>query len=137
MPSKDLTITAQFSYILPPTPPEPVYNNVEITIQGDGGSAEGDGTYSKGSSVQLKATPSDGYVFVGWYLGDVLISGDMLITVTVSEDVRYTALFLPASAAEETTEDQEYPNTLMWVLLTAFAALACGAGYRKYSLMHR
>ena len=33
----------------------------------NGGSVEGAGSYSKGKSAVLTATPADGFIFVGWY----------------------------------------------------------------------
>lgn len=66
-------------------------NKYEVTAQPNdskGGSVTGSGTYEYGSQVTLKATPSDGYRFVGWMENGKLISVDFEYTYTVTNENR-------------------------------------------------
>ena len=54
------------------------------------------GRYEVGSIITLTAVSDkdeNGYLFVGWYIGDKLISPDKMYTVTLDGDVTYTAKF--------------------------------------------
>lgn len=56
---------------------------------GSGGIVSGSGIYNYGETATLKATPSDGHHFVKWNDGNT----NAIRTVTVTEDVIYTATF--------------------------------------------
>lgn len=77
----DTTYTAQFSA---------TRRRYTIVIEvSEGGSVWGAGTYSYGTTVELVATSSYGYKFVGWSDGVTSPSRD----VTVTGDATYTAIF--------------------------------------------
>ena len=74
--------------------------NFEINIYtinvtaGEGGSASTSAaTVEHGSEVTLTAVANDGYLFAGWYDGDVLVSTDANYTFTATSDINYTAHF--------------------------------------------
>lgn len=50
----------------------------------DGGKISGEGTYKVGKSFTLSATPSQGYSFVGWLRGGVLVSANKDLTLVAS-----------------------------------------------------
>ncbi len=69
---------------------------VEISYDDSVGTVTGTGSYSEGSQVTLVATPSQYYVFAGWYDGDgELVSGDASYTFQIEENVSYRAVFVP------------------------------------------
>ncbi|MBQ0032526.1 MAG: InlB B-repeat-containing protein [bacterium] len=55
-----------------------------------GGTVTGGGSYDKGSQVGISATPNDGYSFIRWADDE---TAPAMRTVTVENDVTYTALF--------------------------------------------
>ena len=58
------------------------------------GKVKGQGVYTKGKKVTLKATANKGHVFVGWYQGDVRVSGLASYAFTMPEgDIALTAAF--------------------------------------------
>ena len=61
----------------------------------NGGSVEGAGSYSKGKSAVLTATPADGFIFVGWYREgkDAAVSTDPKLTYDLEETRTYIARF--------------------------------------------
>ena len=60
----------------------------------EGGSAEGAGTYTHGSSCTLAATANSGYQFVNWTAADgSVVSANASYTFTVTGDVTYQANF--------------------------------------------
>lgn len=86
-----------------------------ITVVADpsgGGTVTGGGSYAKGTSVTLTATPADGYTFDGWV--DEVAEATRTIIVGES-DVTYTAKFktdesdppTPPGPEEEKEEEQE------------------------------
>lgn len=60
-----------------------------------GGTVSGAGSYTKGSSVTITATPAEGYEFVNWAnsSGGAVISTDATLTFDASGDVSYIAVF--------------------------------------------
>ncbi len=64
--------------------------NIEVT---DGGSVTGAGTYSKGASVILTATPDYGYHFNGWYMDGNLLSDSSDYTISVGDSNDIKAVF--------------------------------------------
>lgn len=55
----------------------------------------GAGTYEPGTTVTLKAEAADGYDFVGWLEGDVILSKDAEYRFTISNSQTITAVFVP------------------------------------------
>ena len=54
------------------------------------------GSYEAGSTITLNAVSDkdeNGYLFVGWYIGDELVSPEKMYTITLNSDVTYTAVF--------------------------------------------
>ncbi len=75
-------------------------NLVAINVlAGTGGTAEGKGTYNKGSPAIIKAIPDDGYEFDSW-IGDSLDIDDVNLYqtfITPEESATVTATFKPKS----------------------------------------
>ena len=69
--------------------------STQINIQGAGNYTQHEGTLKTFKDVvTLEATENDGYTFLGWYIGDKLVSQDSSITFTMpTRDVMYTAKF--------------------------------------------
>ncbi len=71
----------------------------EITINispENAGSVTGAGYYTEGSTVDLTATPNEGYQFVNWTTGDEILSTESTFSYTMpAEDVTITAHFEP------------------------------------------
>lgn len=58
------------------------------------GNVSGSGTYKEGDTVTISATANKGYVFVGWYNGDNLISTDSDYSFIMgNSNISYTAKF--------------------------------------------
>lgn len=86
----------------PPEPPEPG-KTYTITLAVDpegGGVASGGGTVNEGDSVTVTASPSSGYVFVGWQENGVIVSTDAAYTFQVNSDHNLTAVFAYMSTKE-------------------------------------
>ena len=84
-------------------------NTVEIAATaGAGGSVSGAGTYQRGKTVSLIATPDKGFRFVNWTSKNLIISTNAKFHFIANSDVDYTANFEPV------------PDTLM-VTVTATA----------------
>ena len=81
--SADAAYTAKFTL-----------KNYTVTAKaGTGGSVTGNGSYTYNTSATVKATPSTGYHFTGWYNGNTLVSTDAAYTFLVTENVTLTAKF--------------------------------------------
>ena len=76
---------------------KPSYN--VAAVAGEGGSVSGapEGEVVSGTEVTLTATPNDGYVFAGWYLGEEQVSSNAVYTFVVTQDVSLTAHFTRSS----------------------------------------
>lgn len=76
---------------------KPSYN--VAAVAGEGGSVSGapEGEVVSGTEVTLTATPNDGYVFAGWYLGEEQVSSNAVYTFVVTQDVSLTAHFTCSS----------------------------------------
>ena len=59
----------------------------------EGGSTTGDGTYVKGKTAKLKATPKEGYEFVSWMEDGQTVSDKKELSFKVSEDRNLLAVF--------------------------------------------
>ena len=67
---------------------------VTVTALADeGGNATGTATILRGKTVKLTANANDGYEFVGWYNGDVLVSAEAEFTYTAVENITLVAKF--------------------------------------------
>ena len=62
-----------------------------------GGSVTGDGTYSSGTTVELKAIPNEGYEFEKWSDGET----DNPRNITVTKDLSLTAQFKEITAVPD------------------------------------
>ncbi len=69
----------------------PTYTITTAVSPTGSGTVTGGGTYNKGSTATLKATPSAGYKFIKWNDGITVAER----TVTVTSNVTYTAYFEP------------------------------------------
>ncbi len=72
-----------------------------------GGSVEGGGTFKKGETVVLKATPEEGYEFAGWYSDGVLKSSAATYKFEAAADGSYTAVFNPVATDIEQHADAD------------------------------
>ena len=60
-----------------------------------GGTTTGDGTYDKGETATVTATPEAGYLFKGWFEDGNLVSADASYSFTVTANRTLTAKFAP------------------------------------------
>lgn len=69
---------------------------------GAGGSVQGAGSYDIGTNVTVRATPNDGYVFVGWKMAgsSAIVSTDAEYTFQANELVDLIAIFQDPNAGE-------------------------------------
>jgi uncharacterized repeat protein (TIGR02543 family) len=68
--------------------------NIEVTVDPqESGTIEGGGLYDYGGTCTLKATPTAGYIFVGWFENDSQISTDSTVEFAVYTDRSITAKF--------------------------------------------
>ncbi|MBE6527313.1 MAG: hypothetical protein E7Z63_06070, partial [Thermoplasmata archaeon] len=70
-----------------------LYSEVSLTVSGTGGAVSGQGSYLIGSYADVTATPLAGWMFVGWYDGDKVMSTDADYTFLVSGDIDLSAVF--------------------------------------------
>ncbi len=70
-------------------------------VAGAGGSVTGGGRYAIGSNATLTATPNSGYSFSQWSLPDGRTVADNPLTVVVTENAQYTAVFEVSSSEED------------------------------------
>lgn len=59
----------------------------------DAGTTTGGGLYRPDSSVTIKATPNEGYIFLHWTKNGTIVSNDSTYSFVVSEDATYVAVF--------------------------------------------
>lgn len=70
------------------------YNLIVTANPLNSGTVIGGGAYKVGESVNIKATPNSGYLFINWTIGDTEVSKDTSFTyTTTAEDVLLTANF--------------------------------------------
>ena len=82
MPAGDVTVTANFEQ----------YYTITVNASA-GGTVDGGGDYTAGSSVTLNATANNGYRFVGWMENDRQVSDDAVYTFTANGNRTLTAKF--------------------------------------------
>ena len=81
---QDTTLTAKWA--------DSAYTIVTNTQPQAGGQVTGAGTYASDTSVQLTATPTPGYTFLGWYdEGNNRLSSDLEYTHFLDRDITLTA----------------------------------------------
>ena len=81
--TKDTTLTANF---------QKKTFLVTIGLSGSG-SVSGDGSYLFGDEVTVVATPDEHNKFVGWFIGEDLISEDEIFTFIIEDNMNLTAKF--------------------------------------------
>lgn len=77
-----------------------VDNRVSISTSAspaDAGTTTGGGLYSPGSSVTIKATPNEGYVFQKWTKDEVDVSYSATYSFNATKDESFVAVFVPKS----------------------------------------
>ena len=72
--------------------------HIEVTCNPEHGTVAGTGDYAEGSKATIIATPNEGYFFAKW---EGYSSTDSIITVNVSADKTYTAIFGKADIIEK------------------------------------
>ncbi len=69
-------------------------NVVTVTVTADGGTVTGAGSYIKGNSVTVIATPIRGFAFTGWQEGETTVSTDATYTFVADADKELVAKFV-------------------------------------------
>lgn len=82
---------------------------IDVTVDpAEGGTVEGAGSYTAGSSVSLLAVPNEGYDFVEWKEGEEVVSTEPTFSFTAEADRSLTAHFqLQQFNIEVSTEPEE------------------------------
>lgn len=122
MGDENFTLTARFSFN-PDSPSEPGEVNLsrlKLTAQ-NGGTVSADKYYLKqGETTTVRANPNTGYVFTGWYIGDLLYESEPTFTLTmgalnVTLEARFQ--FLPDNPGEPGyIEQRQFSFTLRNVI---------------------
>ena len=97
MPAKSIIYSAKWTY----------YTLTTELNDADAGSISGYTAQkiSVGQSVTIEAETNNGYTFLGWYNGEILLSADAIYTFDMpAEDIVYTAKWTAYSLTVETTE---------------------------------
>lgn len=91
--------------------PEPVAITVTC-VPAEGGTVAGAGVYAIGSTATLTATPSAGYIFVGWARDGEILSLDAEYSFTVTEALDLQAIFDGSTAIDDQPDAalRVYPN---------------------------
>lgn len=112
--------------------------NVELKCDDEKGSVLGGGTYRKGDFCQIVATNSIGYIFDGWYIGNVKISSESIYRFAVDENEIIEAKFITCQHSHFLSEEIEATCTEEGY--TKFTCSDCGYSYQNDyipSLGHR
>lgn len=97
---------------------------VQINVDPVGtGTVSGAGTYKKGSTVNLGATPKEGYKFVGWYVGNTKYASTPDYSVTLNASTTFTARF------EEEVVTPDYYTVIAKVTPTGSGTVTGGGQY--------
>lgn len=97
---------------------------VQINVDPVGtGTVSGAGTYPKGSTINLGATPKDGYKFVGWYVGNTKYASTPDYSVTLNASTTFTARF------EEEVVTPDYYTVIAKVTPTGSGTVTGGGQY--------
>ena len=97
MPAKSIIYSAKWTY----------YTLTTELNDADAGSISGYAAQkiSVGQSVTIEAETNNGYTFLGWYNGEILLSADAIYTFDMpAEDIVYTAKWTAYSLTVEITE---------------------------------
>ncbi|MCQ2308237.1 MAG: InlB B-repeat-containing protein [Bacteroidales bacterium] len=99
----DRYLTANFMFL-----------SYEITVSSDpeeAGTVSGGGVYNYGENVTISFTANPGYVFMGWYVDDELLSEESTYTFMAESDMDIVAKGNPDGVADNiTVEASVYPN---------------------------
>ena len=68
-------------------------HKVDVLSNGQGGEVYGTGYYNNNEVVTISANPYFGYAFVNWTVNGEIVSTEKELTITVTEDIVYTANF--------------------------------------------
>lgn len=117
----------------------------KITLEkrGDGdGSVSGDGSYLRGTSITIRATPNSNSTFINWIKDGSVVTTSTSFTITVSQNATYianfapkpkldvTSLVTPAGGGTVTGTTKAYPGDT--VTLTASANVGRYFSYWEY-----
>ena len=91
--SYNITVTSDTIYTAKFVEEVPMITVTVTTDPVGAGSVSGAGTYPKGSTVRLTASPGDRYRFIGWYSGDTLYSSETEYSVTLNSSMAFVAKF--------------------------------------------
>ena len=119
------------------------YYRVSVAADNDSGFTSGAGTFIKGSFARVEAMPLSGGEFLGWYVGDKLVSMDLVYRFAVVEDVDIFARFTPVELRElklafgaggkVTSVEGFYPSGTK-ISITAEAD--AGYGFKEWTATH-
>ena len=101
MPAKSIIYSAKWTY----------YTLTTELNDADAGSISGYTAQkiSVGQSVTIEAETNNGYTFLGWYNGEILLSADAIYTFDMpAEDIVYTAKWTAYSLTVEITEGGKF-----------------------------
>ena len=91
MPAEETTYTAKWAKV-----------TLEKSPSAAGSVSSLKGTYKVGDSVTVTATTNSGYVWLGWYDGETLLTTDLSYTFTMpAGNMTYTAKWIPCSVTLE------------------------------------
>lgn len=97
---------------------------VQINVEPAGtGTVSGAGTYKKGSTVNLGASPKEGYKFVGWFVGSSQYCDSTNYSVTLNASTTFTAKF------EEEVVTPDYYTVIAKVTPTGSGTVKGGGQY--------
>lgn len=98
----DQTIVANFN---------PISYSIEINYDATNGSVSfGTGYYEYDSSLELIATPHEGYRFVGWFIDGKLVSSNELFVYKVTGDAKLEARFKASSSNPDDPNNPDNPD---------------------------
>ena len=132
MPARNVVLTAQMLYdpinsFNPPSPPDPqpVIPKHTVTIftnPSSGGSVnESVFLMEEGEQWQVYAYPHAGYEFIGWFVGDELVSKTNPVRITMgTADLTFTARFLFNPTPPDDPNANSFDPTTGFLLLDRF-----------------
>lgn len=68
-----------------------------IAIPANRGTVTGGGVYDPGQAVTLVAMPAEGWMFLGWFDGETLVSDSAVYHFSATESVNFTGIFTRAT----------------------------------------
>lgn len=87
--------------------------NITVNYDAEGGIVTGPGIYDYNTEIQLYASSNLGYIFKGWKVKDEVVSTDVLLPLTVKEDVEIEAVFV--KLADAVTVSYSLPTGWNWL----------------------